>query len=90
MNRSIDDYEMSGLYEIRLKGHLEDRWTDWFEGLSFTRESDGTTILAGPVADQAALHGFLRKVRDLGLPLISVIQIEPKQENLRYGNQNQS
>lgn len=90
MNRSIDDYEMSGLYEIRLKGHLEDRWTDWFEGLSFTRESDGTTILAGLVADQAALHGFLRKVRDLGLPLISVIQIEPKQENLRYGNQNQS
>lgn len=68
-------YETPELYEIRLKGHLNDRWADWFEGFSFTLESDGTTILSGAVADQAALHGLLRKVRDLGLPLISVIQV---------------
>ncbi|KOF09272.1 hypothetical protein AC739_15635 [Planococcus glaciei] len=68
-------YETPELYEIRLKGHLNDRWADWFEDFSFTLESDGTTILSGAVADQAALHGLLRKVRDLGLPLISVIQV---------------
>jgi hypothetical protein len=68
-----------GRYEIRLKGHLDARWADWLEGLSFTHASDGTTILAGPVVDQAALHGLLRKVRDLGLPLIAVIQVDPKQ-----------
>ncbi|CAN7264050.1 hypothetical protein LJR153_001211 [Paenibacillus sp. LjRoot153] len=66
-------------YEIRLKGCLDARWADQFEGMSLTHESDGTTILFGPVADQAALHGLLRKVRDLVLPLISVIQIDPKQ-----------
>jgi hypothetical protein len=66
-------------YEIQLKGHLDDRWAAWFSGLTITRETNGTTRLAGPVADQAALHGLLRTVRDLGLHLISVIQIEPKQ-----------
>jgi hypothetical protein len=66
-----------GLYEIRVVGHLDTRWADWFEGLSFTHESDGTTILYGPVVDQAALHGLLRKVRDLGMPLISAIRVEP-------------
>ncbi|MCL6571872.1 MAG: hypothetical protein K6T88_09350 [Bacillus sp. (in: Bacteria)] len=70
-----------GLYEIRLKGHLDHRWTDRFEGMIFTHESDGTTILSGPVVDQAALHGLLRKVRDLGLTLISIIQADPKQTN---------
>jgi hypothetical protein len=59
-------------YEIRLKGHLEPRWADWFDGLTLTRESDGTTVLSGSVVDQAALHGLLGKVRDLGLPLIAV------------------
>lgn len=88
--KSLDDYQKPGLYEIRLKGHLDDKWTDWFEGLTFTREINGTTILTGPVADQAALHGHLRKVRDLGLPLISVFQVESKQENLPHGNQHQS
>ncbi|MCP2034543.1 hypothetical protein L1279_001530 [Planomicrobium sp. HSC-17F08] len=68
-------YETPEWYEIRLKGHLNDRWADWFEGCSFSLESDGTTILSGEVADQAALHGLLRKVRDLGLPLISVMQV---------------
>ncbi len=61
-----------GSYEIRLKGHLEPRWADWFDGLTLTRESDGTTVLSGSVVDQAALHGLLGKVRDLGLPLIAV------------------
>jgi hypothetical protein len=77
---STKDHHESGLYEIRLKGHLDARWTDWFEGMSFTLKSDGTTILSGQVVDQATLHGLLRKVRDLGLPLVSVIQIVPKQE----------
>ena len=59
-------------YEIRLKGRLDGRWADWFDGLSLTQESDGTTVLSGSVVDQAALHGLLGKVRDLGLPLIAV------------------
>ncbi len=62
----------SQYYEIRLKGHLETRWVNWFDGLAITLEEDGNTLLSGPVADQAALHGLLKKVRDLGLPLISV------------------
>jgi hypothetical protein len=61
-----------GQYEIRLKGHLEARWAAWFDGLTMTQESDGTTVLSGSVVDQAALHGLLGKVRDLGLPLIAV------------------
>jgi hypothetical protein len=64
-------------YEIRLKGHLDDRWVEWFEGLTITLEEDGNTLLTGPVIDQAALHGLLKKVRDLGLPLISVHPLEP-------------
>ena len=64
-----------GSYEIRLKGHLNARWADWFDGLTLTQESDGTTVLSGSVADQAALHGLLTKVRDLGLPLISVTRV---------------
>lgn len=76
-----EDHHEPGRYEIRLKGHLDARWANWFEGLSFTHESDGTTILSGPVADQAALHGLLRKVRDVGLPLLSVIQVDPRQAN---------
>ena len=69
---------MSGRYEIRLKGRLESRWAAWFDGLSLTSESDGTTIIRGPVADQAALHGLLQKVRDLGLPLVSVTQVQTR------------
>lgn len=83
---STEDHHEPGRYEIRLKGHLDVRWADRFAGLSFTHASDGTTILAGPVVDQAALHGLLRKVRDLGLPLVSVIQVEPKQVNGPDGN----
>ena len=73
---STEYHHEPGQYEIRLKGHLDARWADRFEGLSFTHASDGTTILSGPIVDQAALHGLLRKVRDLGLPLVAVIYIE--------------
>ncbi|WP_328321312.1 hypothetical protein OHA70_24100 [Kribbella sp. NBC_00382] len=59
-------------YEIRLQGHLDARWAAWFDGLALTNESDGTTVISGPVADQAALHGLLQKVRDTGLPLLSI------------------
>ena len=64
--------EEPGRYEIRVKGHLADRWAAWFDGMTLTRQADGTTVLDGPVADQSALHGLLRKVSDLGLPLVSV------------------
>jgi hypothetical protein len=65
------------VYQIRIKGHLGREWTDWFEGLAITLEEDGDTLLTGPVVDQAALHGLLKKVRDLGLPLVSVSPVEP-------------
>ena len=66
-------------YEIRLKGHLDARWADWFDGLTITLEEDGDTLLTGPVMDQAALHGLLKKVRDLGMPLLSVIRIQSQE-----------
>ena len=62
-------------YQIRIKGHLGPEWTDWFGGLAIMLENSGDTLLTGPVVDQAALHGVLRKVRDLGIPLVSVIRI---------------
>jgi hypothetical protein len=65
------------VYQIRIKGHLGPQWADWFGGLAITLEDDGDTLLAGPVVDQAALHGLLRKVRDLGMPLISAIRVNP-------------
>ena len=64
------------VYQIRIKGHLSHQWTDWFEGLDITLEEDGDTLLTGPVVDQSALHGLLKKVRDLGLPLISINQVQ--------------
>jgi len=73
---NADHYE-PGLYEIRIKGHLADRWTDYFGGLTITLEDSGDTLLTGPVVDQAALHGLLKKVRDLGMPLISVNRVKP-------------
>lgn len=71
------------LYEIRIAGHLSPQWMDWFEGLTITLEEDGTTLLSGSVADQAALHGLLKKVRDLGMPLVSVNQIHSKQGEIK-------
>jgi hypothetical protein len=66
-------------YHIRIKGHLGAQWSDWFEGLTITLEEHGDTLLSGPVADQAALHGLIKKVRDLGMPLISIMCVEPDQ-----------
>jgi hypothetical protein len=76
---SSDTRRELGQYEIRLKGHLEPRWAAWFDALSLTQESDGTTVIRGSVIDQAALHGLLSKVRDLGLPLIAVTKLDSKQ-----------
>ncbi len=67
------------VYQIRIKGHLGCQWTEWFGGLTITMEDNGDTLLTGPVVDQAALHGLLKKVRDLGMPLISVNRVEPGQ-----------
>ena len=73
---SKDDYQF-GHYQIRIKGHLDEQWTDWFGGLTVTLEEDGDTLLTGPVIDQAALFGLLRKVSDLGMPLLSVNPVKP-------------
>jgi len=67
------------VYQIRIKGHLDSQWTDWFEGLTITLEEGGDTLLTGPVPDQSALHGLLKKVRDLGIPLVSVVQVQPSE-----------
>jgi len=64
-------------YEIRVQGRLDDRWAAWFDGLDLSWTDDGTTLLRGPVTDQAALHGLLHKLRDLGVPLHSVTRAEP-------------
>ncbi len=70
---------MAQVYAIRVQGHLGREWTEWFEGLAITLEANGDTLLTGPVVDQAALHGVLRRVRDVGLPLLSVIRLNPGQ-----------
>jgi len=67
------------IYEIRVKGHLGQQWTDWFGGLTITLEESGDTLLTGPVVDQAALYGLLKKARDAGLPLVSVTRVETSQ-----------
>jgi hypothetical protein len=74
---STEDHYEPELYEIRIKGHLDDRWADWFGSMTITLEEDGDTLLTGPVVDQAALFGLLKKVRDLGMPLLSVIHVKP-------------
>ena len=75
---SPEEHNEPGLTQIRIKGHLDNRWADWFDGLTITLEENGDTLLTGLVVDQAALHSLLRKVRNLGLPLVSVIHVDPK------------
>lgn len=70
---AADSHRRGAPYQIRVEGHLDERWSDWFDGSRIRRESDGTTVIEADVADQAALHGLLQRVRDLGLPLISVV-----------------
>ena len=79
---STGNHNGAGWYEIRLKGHLDSRWAAWFDGLSLTHDSDGTTVISGPVLDQAALHGLLQKVRDVGIPLVSVAQVDPDEPDV--------
>ena len=77
------------IYQIRIKGHLGPEWADWFGGLSITLEDNGDTLLTGPVADQSALHGLLREVRDLGMPLLSVQSMETGQTDAHGDNHPQ-
>ena len=74
------------IFEIKIKGHLDDRWGDWFEKMTFTRDSDGNTTFFGPVTDQAALHGILNGIRDLGLSLFSVRRIDADGEGAEPGS----
>jgi hypothetical protein len=74
------------IYQIRIKGHLDSQWTDWFEGMTITLEDNGETLLSGPVIDQAALHGLLKKVRNLGMPLISVCPLKTSQKDEANAN----
>ena len=74
--RNHEDQHDPELYEIRVKGHLDAKWAGWFEGMTITLEDNGETLLVGPVVDQAALHGLLRRVRDLGIPLLSVTRVK--------------
>jgi len=67
------------VYQIRIEGHLDRQWTDWFDGMTITLEDNGDTLITGPVVDQAALHGLLKKVRDLGMPLLSINFVKPVQ-----------
>ena len=72
------------IYEIKLKGHLNESWADWFDGMAFTHESDGTTMLTGAIFDQAALHGLLKKIRDLGMPLLAVNRLDLDQLDVAF------
>lgn len=77
--RPGNDRPGAGTYEIHLSGHLHERWAAWFDGLTVSRRDDGTTAISGTLPDQAALHGLLQRVRDLGLPLISVTEVHADQ-----------
>jgi len=75
------DPDVPKIFQIKIKGHLGQQWAGWFDGLTITLEEDGNTLLGGPIADQSALHGILKKIRDLGMPLLSVNTIDPDQAN---------
>ena len=79
--QTVPDQPM--VYQIRVEGHLRAEWAEWFEGLTITLEPDGTMLLTGPVVDQAALYGLLKKVRDLGLPLVAVNRVEPGEAEVK-------
>jgi hypothetical protein len=80
----------TGRYKIRLTGRLDAHWAAWFDGLTVSDERDGTTVLSGPILDQAALHGVLQRVRDLGLPLVSVTCVDANQTKVTHGQVGQS
>ncbi len=84
---SKTDLSQPMIYQIRIKGHLRREWSDWFLGLTITAQDLGDTLLTGPVVDQAALHGLLKKVRDLGMPLLSVMSVKPDQAETSNGNE---
>ena len=87
MNSSATDQSHDrSWYEIRLQGRLDARWSVWFDGLTLTAGADGTTTIRGPVVDQAALHGLLQRLRDLGLPLLSVAQVEPDHREQQHSS----
>ena len=75
--RSKRGLDQPKIFQIRIQGHLSQQWTDWFEGFTITLEEDGNTLLSGPVVDQSALHGILKKIRNLGMPLLSVNSVDP-------------
>ena len=83
----IIDPNQPTIYQIRIRGHLGHQWTEWFDGLTITQEEDGDTLLTGPVIDQAALHGLLKKVRDLGMPLLSIDSVKLDQGDAPVVNQ---
>jgi hypothetical protein len=89
LNLPVDSSQPK-IYQIRIKDHLSREWTDWFGGLTVTLEENGDTLLTGPVIDQAALFGVLKKVRDLGMTLVSVNQVQTDKLNLGDGNKNES
>jgi hypothetical protein len=76
----IGSYVVFVQYEIRVDGHLDSRWEAWFDGLTLTRAGDGTTVIEGSIVDQAALHGLLQKLRDIGVPLIALTRLQPEGE----------
>lgn len=78
-HESSNNLDQPVWYQIRLQGHLDPQWAEWFDGLTITLAPNGATLLTGPVVDQAALHGLLKKVRDLGMPLLSVMRVNPGQ-----------
>jgi hypothetical protein len=80
---SNPDANQPTIYQFRIKGHLVPQWRNWFEGLTVTLEEDGNTLLSGTVVDQSALHGVLKKIRDLGMPLLAVNQVEPKHVEIK-------